>query len=236
MPNSTLVGNILSTSQKFDNTEAQLLLGQIALNNGSFVEAFNFFSRAAQSGQAQALNMLGRAYEKGWGVPRSAPLAMKYYEAAATQGYGWAYFNLGDLYLAGDGLLPNPVKAFECYAKAACHGVNKALNMLGTLCETGVGTQPPDKEKARQYFLAGAHVRDCWAAFNLGRLYMQEKDQTTAALWFEASLADGYPDYWSFMHQYLIQNHSQVFRKIQGRVENLLLTSPQFSTIDAVSL
>ncbi|WP_086650993.1 tetratricopeptide repeat protein [Acetobacter cibinongensis] len=226
MPKITLAGNILSASQKFDNTEAQLLLGQIALNNGSFVEAFNFFSIAAQSGQAHALNMLGRAYEKGWGVPRSAPLAMRYFEAAAIQGYGWAYFNLGDLYLAGDGLLPNPVKAFECYVKAACHGVNKALNMLGTLCETGVGTQLPDKEKARQYFLAGAHVRDCWAAFNLGRLYMQEKDQFTAALWFEASLAYGYPGYWSFIHQYLIQNESQVFRKIQGRVERLLLKFP----------
>lgn len=213
-----------------DSAQVQLLLGQMALNKGQFSQAFTLFSIAARSGQAQALNMLGRAYEKGWGVPQ----ALKYFNAAAAQHYGWAYFNLGDLYLSGDGVPADPEKAFHCYVQAACYGVNKALNMLGTLCENGFGTHRPDREKACQYFLAGAQEQDCWAAFNLGRLLVQEKESNKAAFWFEASLAYGFPEYWSFMHHYLLENPSHFFEKIQAKVKTLLSGSLRHKHSQAV--
>lgn len=49
----------------------QLLLGQICLDNGKPAEAFSLFEVASRSGDPRALNMLGRAYERGWGVARN---------------------------------------------------------------------------------------------------------------------------------------------------------------------
>ena len=103
-----LVGGAPPTGLSPDTTEVQLLLGQMYLNKGEFTQAFGMFAVAAQSGQAKALNMLGRAYEQGWGVPRSVVQALTYFEAAAVHDYGWAHFNLGDLYLSGHVLTSNP--------------------------------------------------------------------------------------------------------------------------------
>lgn len=225
-----LVEEIPSTNHPLDSTEVQLLLGQMYLNKSQFSQAFSMFAVAAQSGQPQALNMLGRAYEQGWGVTRSVVQAVKYFEAAAEQGYGWAHFNLGDLYLSGDGLSHNLERAFQHYVQAACCGVNKALNMLGTLYENGLVTGQPDQETARLYFLAGAEAQDCWAAFNMGRLALEDQKHTSAAYWFEQSLMCGFPAYWIFIKNYLQAKQIQNFSGILAKVHTLLPQYPSSKT------
>lgn len=219
MQQNSLVGSIVPTSKPPNRIEVQLLLGQLCLNKKQFTQAFNLFAVAAQSGQPQALNMLGRAYEQAWGVPRSIPQAIKYFEAAAEQNDGWAYFNLGDLYLSGDGVPQNTHRAFFYYVQAANLGVNKALNMLGTLCEKGIGEAPPDQTKALLYFQAGANVGDCWAAFNLGRLALEAEDYSTAVHWFDQSIPYGFPDYWIFLKNYLHKSSLPFSKLILQKIE-----------------
>ena len=87
--------------------QAQLLLGQMHVDRGWLAEAFPYFEAAARSGHPVAVNMLGRAYERGWGVPRNPAQAAAYFETAAARGETWAMFNLADLLLLGDGVPKN---------------------------------------------------------------------------------------------------------------------------------
>lgn len=208
-----LVGALPPTSHTpLDTVHVHLLIGQIQLNNGNAAGAFNLFALAAQSGKPQALNMLGRAYEQGWGVKRSAAHAVLYFQSAAEQDYGWAYFNLADLYLAGDGVPQDTEKAFTYYVQAARKGVSKALNMLGTLHENGSIAGQADLEKACQYFKAGAEAGDCWAAFNMGRILYTHQKYDQAAQWFEYSLPLGFMAYWQALKMFLLE-HDGLFLK-----------------------
>ena len=175
------------------STSALLALGQICLNNGDSDKAFSFFESAARGGSSEAINMVGRAYERGWGVRRNATLAARYFAAAAEAGSGWAMFNLADLHLRGDGVEKNVVFSYTLYVEAARNGVPKALNMLGLLHEEGV-VGVPDTEGAWAFFRAAAEAGDCWGFLNLARLYLENDDIGNAAFWFRKSLACGFED------------------------------------------
>ena len=56
--------------------------------------AFRWFQIAARSGDAAALNMLGRCYERGWGVAVDLSEAARSYRLAAAKADHWAQFNL----------------------------------------------------------------------------------------------------------------------------------------------
>ncbi|MFW7270149.1 tetratricopeptide repeat protein [Gluconacetobacter sp. Hr-1-5] len=178
-----------------DMVDVQLLLGQIHLDKGDVSRAFEMFVAAARSGQPRALNMLGRAYERGWGVERNIPRALEYFEAAARGGDGWAEFNLGDLHLAGDGVPCDIGRAYEHYLRAARRGIAKALNMLGLMHEEG-RPHGPDPGGARLFYEAAAEGGDCWACLNMGRLCLDGNDPDEAVRWFERSLPLGFPQYW----------------------------------------
>ncbi|MBB2205846.1 tetratricopeptide repeat protein [Gluconacetobacter takamatsuzukensis] len=198
-----------------DMVEVQLLLGQVHLDQGDFPRAFQMFAIAARSGRPRALNMLGRAYERGWGVVRNIPRALDYFTAASQGGDGWADFNLGDLYLAGDGVPRDAGRAYGHYLRASRHGVAKALNMLGLLHEQGT-PHGPDPDGARQFFQAAAEAGDCWACLNMGRLCLERDAPQDAARWFERSLPLGFPQYWQALETVLADVEGEDFRPIRA--------------------
>ncbi len=207
------VRDISLTGKDLDIVETQLLLGQLYLDSGNFSHAFEMFSIAARSGRPRALNMLGRAYERAWGVPRDVLLAVKYFNAAVWEGDGWAAFNLGDVYLTGDGLPADKMRAYEYYLFAAQKGVAKALNMLGLLHEKGLYGSP-DIDGARQFFRAAGEAGDCWACLNMGRLSLNENDVIGAAEWFERSLTFGFPEYWECLEAFLRAANAPALQRI----------------------
>lgn len=167
----------------------QLVLAQIYLDRGQMQAAFSMIEVAARSGSAPALNMLGRAYERGWGVTPNPLLAMQYFEMAAQQNYGWAFFNMADLYMAGHGLPRDVERAYALYVRAAQAGVAKALNMIGLLHEDN---NPPSIAVARQYYMAAAEAGDCWGALNMARLALQAGDIPAAQAFFCQTLETGF--------------------------------------------
>ncbi|MFT8418989.1 MAG: tetratricopeptide repeat protein [Acetobacter sp.] len=169
--------------------DAQLVLAQIYLDRGQMHAAFTMLAVAARSGDAKALNMLGRAYERGWGVAPDPLLAIPYFEMAARQNYGWAFFNLADLYLAGRGVPRDVGRAYALYVRAAQAGVGKALNMLGLLHEDHA---PAGTQAARQYYTAAAEAGDCWGALNMARLALQDGNILVAQEFFHKTLQSGF--------------------------------------------
>src|SRR4029078_1877544 len=85
----------------------------------------------------EAINMVGRCYERGWGVPIDAATAVRYYRRAADQGYDWSQYNLGCQYLHGSGVPVDRVEALALFVRAARGGNEKAMNKLGRFREEG---------------------------------------------------------------------------------------------------
>lgn len=169
--------------------EGQLVLAQIYLDRGQMQAAFSMIEVAARSGQPAALNMLGRAYERGWGVTPNPLVAMQYFEMAAGQNYGWAFFNLADLYMAGHGPPRDVARAYGLYVQAAQAGVAKALNMIGLLHEDN---SPKGLSVAREYYEAAAEAGDCWGALNMARLALQNGNISMAREFFQKTLETGF--------------------------------------------
>ncbi|WP_438383307.1 tetratricopeptide repeat protein [Asaia sp. BMEF1] len=153
-----------------ERLQAELYLAQWHLDRGAVHEAYRLFVQAAQSRHPTALNMLGRAYEQGWGVVRDVVLARSLFEAAADGGEGWAFYNLADLYLLGDGVTRDKAQAYIYYVEAARRGVSKAFNMLGLLHEEGYGAVAASYDYACHYFEAGSACGDEAARTNLARM------------------------------------------------------------------
>lgn len=178
--------------------DAQLALGQSALNRGEGGAALEWFRAAARGGDARGFNMIGRCHEHGWGVVASTATAARWYRRAASLGEAWAMFNLADLHMRGDGAPQDDNAAFDLYAESARRGNAKALNMLGLFQEDG-RFGPPDLKAASALFRAAAQGGDCWGAFNLGRLLIAAGETSLALPWFTAALDNGFPDFWRAM-------------------------------------
>lgn len=176
-----------------DTTDAIEALGQLMLDTGQPLAAIENFKQAAQMGNAKALNMLGRIYERGWGVPSDLPAATVFYRRAIELGDIWAMFHLAELYLSGQGVPQSDTEAHRLYSAAGRADHAKALNMLGMMAEDGRGPDPQDT--AEGYFKAAAEAGDCWGQFNLARLLIQRDDIPPALDWLDRSLADGQPEY-----------------------------------------
>lgn len=177
-------------------TDALLLLGQLCLDRGtdSREQAVEWFRSAARGGDARAINMLGRCYQRGWGVQVDLVRAAAYFRKAADLGDAWALFNLGDMHLRGDGVAQDDEAAFLLYAQAARLGHGKALNMLGLLHESGRGA-PINIRHARTYYQAAAESGDCWGQFNHARMLIETGDLTSAVPWLNRALDSGFPDF-----------------------------------------
>ena len=99
----------------------------------NYEEAFKWYEKAAEQGDADAQCMLGKLYYGGEGVEKNSREAFKWIEKAAEQGHADAQCSLGLLYYIGEGVERNPREAFKWYKKAADQGheiAQKSVNNL----------------------------------------------------------------------------------------------------------
>lgn len=201
--------------------ETQLALGQMHLDRGEPDKALEWFRAAARSGDARALNMLGRAYERGWGIAANTKEAAVYFRQAAERGDVWAMFNLADLHCRGEGVERDETAAYALYAEAARRGHAKSLNMLGLFHEDGAAV-PRDLDKALSFFQAGAKAGDCWAQFNAARLLLSRGTTDEAIRWLTASFETGFPDYFRHLAEALEGNSDPRLAAIGAEARRLL--------------
>ena len=116
---------------------AQNNLGAVYYNGQGvpqdYVQARQWYEKAAAQGDANAQNSLGLLYHNGQGVPQDYTKARQWYEKAAAQGDAYAQFNLGVLYYKGQGVLHDYVQAHMWSSLAAANGNKKAVDLRDRL-------------------------------------------------------------------------------------------------------
>ncbi|HJW40045.1 MAG TPA: tetratricopeptide repeat protein [Rhizomicrobium sp.] len=169
--------------------EAQVRLGRMLLEGKGVSRdaraAFACF--LAAGGDAEALNMVGRCYENGWGVAQNFAEAVRHYRLAAEAGLAWAQYNLGHLLLDGNGVARDRDAAFRCYALAAAQDHERAMNLLARCHEEGWGT-PRDSQAARAWYHRSAEAGYFRGAYNYATILLAEGCVAGALRWFRQAL------------------------------------------------
>jgi len=177
---------------------AQLVLGHKLLSGHGVAQdqlaAYRWFCRAAESGRADALNMVGRCHQRGWGVPIDTAKAAQWFRMAADKSHAWAKFNLGELMLAGDGVPRDPESALALFVRSARRGNAKAMNMIGQYRERGWRGHPKLASALRWYRRA-AH-RGCFRGqYNFARILAAAGETGAAARWLEIAFTTAPPEF-----------------------------------------
>lgn len=133
--------------------------------------AFRWFGIAALSKRGDAINMLGRCHELGWGTPVDHAKAVECYREAADKSYDWAQYNLGCRLLDGKDTGRDPDEAFKLFNKAVAQGHMKSLNMLGRCYENGWGC-PQDMAEAVRWYRRSAEEGDFRGQYRYGQLLL----------------------------------------------------------------
>ena len=135
------------------HVRAQERLGFWYLRQNDVDKALHYSSLAAAQGNANAWNRVGYIYDKGQGVPRDWPRALRCYRVAAERGSAVGHYNLGLAYKNHTTL--------RCYATAAQHlrtaaelGHGDAHYTLGSMALHGQGEPPSDAEAIARWRLA----------------------------------------------------------------------------------
>ncbi len=96
----------------------------------SEAEAFRWWRRAADQGNADAQNMMGNCCFDGYGVERNYSYAVGWYRLAVEQGHAEAMYHLGACYYFGYGVTRNATEAVNWYRRAAEKGNESAIRVL----------------------------------------------------------------------------------------------------------
>lgn len=173
---------------------AQLLHAQALLDAGRARDAFTWFSIAAGPGGAEALNMLGRCFECGWGTPPDATRAFDCFRRAAEAGLDWAQYNLANLLARGAGCERDMAAALRWYRAAADQGHAKAINLVGRFTEEGWATRR-DPALARDLYRRAAEAGDFRGQCNHAQALREAGHREEAVAWFRRAADSGTPGF-----------------------------------------
>jgi len=111
-----------------------------------YVKAAEWYEKAANQGNVDAMTLLGSQYLTGTGTEENQMEVAKWLQKAADLGNTYAMLWLGQMnYYAN-----NMEKAVEWYQKAAEQGNIDAMNELANMYENGLGVDQ-DEEKAAEW-------------------------------------------------------------------------------------
>ncbi len=152
-----------------------------------FVVAMSWGHRAADQGQAEALDFVGFAYLRGAMVERNPVVALGYFQAAAGES-AQAAFNLGQCYYGAQGTEQDCAKGLEWWEKAAEMGHGRAAATAAMAYWSGEGIAP-DPARARRLAERSAELDNASGHVVLGEIQFQGGDLDAAkASWTKASM------------------------------------------------
>lgn len=134
---ASLTEKLRTTESDFAQKEVSRLLqhAEEAAKNRDYQTALEYWSIAAEGGDANAQYMLGQLYRYREGYKDFAE-AERYFRFAANQGHAGAQYELGKLYLKGKGVEVNYQEAVNYFRRAASQGYGEAIEKLGKLGES----------------------------------------------------------------------------------------------------
>lgn len=151
---STQAGAWMQNAATANESEAQFQLGQAFYQGGlgfqvDYGQAWNWYERAAISGNAKASFMLARMAKYGEGVPQDLKLSAKWLLEASVQGNAQAMFLLSNAYAAGEGVEQNQQLARDWLERSAAGDFPVAIQALAMSLESGDQHGERDPVRAR---------------------------------------------------------------------------------------
>ncbi|KAF9978077.1 hypothetical protein BGZ73_003817 [Actinomortierella ambigua] len=163
----------------------------------SDVEAFKWYTQAAEQGDSDAQLHLGLMYDKGRGVEQNEAEAIKWYTRAAEQGNTEAQYNVGQAYRYGLGVRQSDAEAIKWYTKPAEEGKVDAQFNLGWMHSFGRGVEQNHAEAAKWYTRA-ADQGNMSAQYILAQMYRLgigvQKSDVEAFKWYSRAAEQGNTD------------------------------------------
>lgn len=144
----------LEGAAKFDGEKALITLGDSYYKNRNYVDAKQFYERAAKQGNTYALKKLGDMFIGGQGVQKCYSKAKEYYEEAARKGCLEAMKCLGDIYFYGFGVEKDFSRAVIYYQRS---GDDNSFYDFGNMYLNGQGVEK-DPIQAKEYFQQSAKL------------------------------------------------------------------------------
>jgi TPR repeat protein len=117
--------------------QAQFSLGVASEVDKDYVEALDWYRRAAAQGHVGATNNVGVYYENGLGVKQDDAEAAKWYAIAAELGAAPSQYLLGMMYAQGRGVPADIDKAVALFQRAADQGLVDAMANIAVSYEAG---------------------------------------------------------------------------------------------------
>lgn len=131
-------------------------VGEDHYRMGRYPEALEYWTEAADRGNAYAAHRLGVEYMDGKPgvVARDFEKARKYHLQAARLGFSLSMFDLGSINEFGFGVDKNLAEAAKWYGHAAEYGLAQGQYNFATMLESGDGVTPDAVEALKFYILA----------------------------------------------------------------------------------
>jgi len=149
-------------------------------------EAMRWAHKAADAGNADAIDFVGFAYLRGAVVKRNPAIAIAYFKAAANDS-AQAAFNLGQCYFGAQGTEQDCAKALDWWKTAAERGHGRAAANAAMAYHSGEGI-PANPVLARRLAERAAELNDPSGLVLLGEMHFQAGDLDAAkANWTKAS-------------------------------------------------
>lgn len=154
-----------------------------------------WYGKAADQGNAEALGRLGRLFFEGSGVQKDFGKALERFQKAAAQGDAIAQFGLGMMYGKGDGIPKDENKFQEWIQKSAAQGLPDAQNLVAAWYSEGYFGFSKDAVKAVEWLQKAAAQGHAFAQLSLGQAYRDgkgvPKDAVKAIEWYGKSAVQG---------------------------------------------
>jgi TPR repeat protein len=148
--------------------------------------ALQWAHRAADAGNADAMDFVGFTYLRGAVVKRNPSLAFAYFKGAADES-AQAAFNLGQCYFGAQGTEQDCAQALQWWKKAAERGHGRAAACAAMAYRSGEGVAA-DAVQARRLAERAAELNDPSGLVLLGELHFQAGELDAAkATWTKAS-------------------------------------------------
>ena len=132
------------------------LLMKTAWSDGDRTKAFEWFVKASDAGNAEAMHSAALLLRDGKGVAKDVNECILYLEKAANLGLQRSQLLLGDLYYEGKIIEKDDSKAIRWYEMAATTGNPRAQYMTATMYRDGLGTNQ-NTGKADEWFTSYIH-------------------------------------------------------------------------------
>lgn len=153
------------------DSNSQYNIAMTYVETQDYINAFEWFNRAADQGNAKAQHMLCGMYLEGIGINQDYEKALDLCKKSASQGDVNAQDLMGLIYYEGRVVDQDYFEALEWFNKAADQGSDDSQLKLCTMYAEGQGVRQ-DQSKAFEWCKKSSAEGNIYAGFNLGLMYL----------------------------------------------------------------